>query len=224
MRGSIHLASLALATLTVACVSPSPVDVVVDSRTDFSRYRTWTWLPGEEIDIDAPGSPAAELASRVHASIERGLRSRGFERSGTGADFFVSCRLTLRRREGYVEVPFAPYLFSSLSSSASYWIEGSSRESRSYEDLQLEIGIHTAPGPAVWRAATFRSVEVGRRLPVREAVEMLLEHLPQGAPESDSPKQRSTPEPPSTPPESPRNGGDRLALGGRLLTGPHTAL
>lgn len=221
MRGSIHLALLALATLLVACTSP--VDVLVDSRADFSRYHTWTWLPGEEVGIDAPGSPAAELASRVHASVERVLRVRGFERGGAGADFFVSCRLTLRRREGYVQVPFAPYLFSSLDSSASYWIEGSSREIRSYHDLRLEIGIHTAPGAAVWRATTFRSVEVGRRLPVREAVEVLLEHLPQGAPESGSPKRRSTPEPPSTPPESPRKGGDRLALLGRLVSGPHTA-
>ena len=39
-------------SVCVACTTP--VEISFDEREDFSRYRTWDWLPGAARTIDAP--------------------------------------------------------------------------------------------------------------------------------------------------------------------------
>jgi hypothetical protein len=173
-RGIACLTSVVLTSFGVACATP--VGIEQDPRADFSQFQTWDWQP-EGLSVAAPEAPLV-LAADVVRAIVQTLRDQGFERRKGDADFFVSIDLLLRRRYAIVEVPIAPYLLSSQNASASYWIEGSTKERRAFEDLTLVVGIHRGPGPAVWRGAASRSVEAGVDLPVQRVVDDLLARLP----------------------------------------------
>lgn len=188
MRGAIYLVSLILAWLGVAC--STTVDVAFDEREDFSRYRTWDWLPHAVPHVDAPHRDAPALDARLARLIERALRGRGFERTGDRADFFVTYQLVLRRQTVVVYVPFAPYLLSSNHSSPSYWIEGSEKESRVYEDIHLAIDVTEGRGRSIWHAALERRVEEGSALPLDDAVATLLERFPRHGARSDGDERR----------------------------------
>jgi hypothetical protein len=177
MRVGIHLVALALAWLCAACTTT--VDVVVDEREDFSRYRSWDWLPRPAPSVDEPQSLPPALDARLAWLVERSLRARGLERTGDGADFFVTYHLEGRRRAMIVDQPFAPYLLDSHHSSPSYWIEGSDRVTRIYEDLRLGIGVTDGRGRVTWQAWLEQSVEAGSGLPLEAAVAKLVERFPE---------------------------------------------
>ena len=117
MRGTILPFSPILLGLGLGCASE--VRVHFDERADFSRYHTWAWLPDSASRVDAPHANSPALTTRLARLIEEQLGKRGYDRTAEHADFFVSYQLVLRRHEMAIEVPRAPYLFSSYNSSAS---------------------------------------------------------------------------------------------------------
>ena len=74
--------SLLLAWIAVAgsgCATQIQVDL--DSRQEFSRYRTWDWMHrGGELAA-ARGGIDRRLELLVRAAIVRGLLERGYERT-----------------------------------------------------------------------------------------------------------------------------------------------
>ena len=59
MGSAVHLAAVIFGSLGVACATT--VDVAFDERADFSRYRTWDWLPRAARTIEAPPSETLAL-------------------------------------------------------------------------------------------------------------------------------------------------------------------
>ncbi len=184
MRATIYPLSLVLASLSLACAVG--VNVGVDPSEDFARYRAWMWLPTNIPIVDAPHDSKRALEPRLAAIVEQTLSARGFVRDDEHADFFVTASLTVHRREMSVSVPRAPYLFSSNSSSASWWIEGSQLERRTYEDLMLAIGFADTRGRITWHATLARRLEGHADLPLEAAVEELLARSPRRDPGSDT--------------------------------------
>jgi hypothetical protein len=137
MRGAVHLAAAIFAWLGVACATT--VDVAFDEEEDFSRYRTWDWLPRAARAVDAPLGHTPALDARLARLIERALRARGFERSDGPADLFVSYYLRVQREFVTVRETPAMQLLSSFHSSPSYWIQATQSELHSYERGHLTI-------------------------------------------------------------------------------------
>ncbi len=176
MRGIIYVIPLLAAWLGLACASS--VDVRFDERADFSRYHTWSWLPDAASRVDAPHADPARLDAQLARLIEEQLGQHGYERAAERADFFVSYRLALHRHAVEVEVPRAPYLLSSYSSSPSYWIEGSEVKKRIFEDLQLVVRVAGPDGRTTWQAALKRRLEDGSGLRLDDLIVTLLERFP----------------------------------------------
>lgn len=176
MRGAIHRAAIVLAWLGVGC--STTVDVRFDEREDFSRYRTWDWLPHGLPNVDAHRNARA-LDAHLARLIERELLERGFERAADRPDFLVTYHLVLRQRVAIVDEPAAAYLLSSHHSSPSYWIEGSRKVTRVYREIRLTIGVSEArEWMMIWRATQQRTLEDARVLPLDDAVETLLDRFP----------------------------------------------
>ena len=171
--------SVTLTGLGVGCAST--VRVAFDEREDFSRYRTWGWLPHGVPNVDAPHGDPHALDARVAKLIERELLASGLERAAGRPDLLVRYHLTLRRRAVVVEEPAAPYLLSSHNSSASYWIEGSRKAIRIQEHVRLAIRF-SARGRTIWRATLLRTLEDAPVLSLDDAVSTLLERYPRPAP------------------------------------------
>jgi hypothetical protein len=183
MRGAVHCVAIhlcALLSLGIGAACSTTVDVVVDEREDFSRYRTWDFYSRAHPKVDAPYGDPRALDARVARLVEQELQQRGFERNASRPDFLVSYHLALRRRVVVIEEPAAPYLLSSHTSSASYWIEGTSRNvSQVHEDLRLAIGLSDGSGRRrTWRGVLLRTVVDASVLPLDDAVATLLDRLP----------------------------------------------
>ena len=154
--------------------------------------------------VDAPHRDVAALHAHLGRLVERELWAQGFERADR-PDFFVIYQLVLKPRRVTVEVPRAPYLLLSMSSSPSYWIEGSDEQLRVYEDFRLAIGLLAEPGRVLWRGVMQRKVEEGKGLSLDAAVADLLGRLPSpGSGYEDDRKTRESDAPEETPGGPPR--------------------
>ena len=177
MRETLLLLLVA-AAFCVGCASTT--NIRVDQREVLSPLRTWNWLPtnaSPELGVNAPHRNAPVLHNRLERLIAQELGALGFERVDR-ADFFVVFQLVLVPRRVTVYEPRAPYLLSSMTSSASYWIEGSNAKILVFEEFRLVIGLFSKPGQIFWRGVLERQVEEGENLSLGEAVAELLERLP----------------------------------------------
>ena len=172
------------------------VDFDFDAQEDFSRYRTWDWLPGKGVGVDAPHRRVRALDERLVAEIEEAMSARGFVRSTRGPDFYVTSHLELRRVEVDVKVPLAPYLLSSNGSGPSYWIGGTVVERRSMEDLRLVIGF-VDRGRVTWHAALSERLDQHftetPALALDDALAALLESFPRHETGASRPKPQRAP-------------------------------
>jgi hypothetical protein len=92
MRRLIQMLALIAAA---GCTPPLTVDSDYDVSTDFSKYKTWTWLPGakpSEKDIDTLSE------QRIRAAIEAELPKRGLAKAGDGADLSVTFKISVQHK------------------------------------------------------------------------------------------------------------------------------
>ena len=168
--------SVAAVAATLSCATA--IQVAYDEQEDLSRYRTWAW----ESDVDARAfasrSSHSPLVTLLTRQIGQRLQDRGYEHTPTGADLWVRYQISMRRMLVAVEVPRAPYLLSSLSSSPSYWIEGTDTERRLMRDLWILIEVSDPDGRLVWKGAARRRVEDGQKLDVEDLVASVLGRFP----------------------------------------------
>ncbi len=164
------------AWLALGCAHSVVVDV--DEQEDFSSYRTWDWMPQVKPKVVAMSGNGSALDARVARLIEASLREQGFERTSDHPDFYLTYFLLVKRQTEIVQQAVAPEYLSSLSSSASYWIEGSVEEIRQYDVYRLAIGVSDGPGRMTWRAVVANRVAAETELPLEDAVGALFERFP----------------------------------------------
>ena len=76
----------------------------------------------------------------------------------------------------------APYFLSSHHGSASYWIEGSTRERRVYREVRLAIVITQGDGRTLWQASLERRAKESSEILLKDIVGSLMEHFPGSRP------------------------------------------
>jgi hypothetical protein len=169
---------LAAALFGAASGCSAPVRVAFDEGEDFSRYRTWEWRPNVSATLASPTGRSSQLNLLLSSKIARELGSRGYEPARDTPDLLVGYGLTLEHRIVVAEVPRAPYLLSSLSSSASYWVEGSDLEKQKVADVTLGIEITDGQGRHVWSGESKQRLQRGQKFDMDASVAALLERLP----------------------------------------------
>lgn len=85
--------ALILTTAVIGCASSVETSVDYDRSIDFSRYRTYGWLPSRRIGNDI-------LERRLTAAIDRNLAARGLVR-GDPPDLLVAIHGRLSREVQY---------------------------------------------------------------------------------------------------------------------------
>jgi hypothetical protein len=85
-----------LALLAAAgCTPPLTVESDYDPATEFSKYKSWDWLPGakpSEKDIDSLSE------QRLRSAIEAELPNRGLTKAGAGADLSVTFQISVQHK------------------------------------------------------------------------------------------------------------------------------
>ncbi len=177
MRGSIHLAAVLIGGLGLACTTT--VHVAFDDREDFSRHRTWDWLPHEAITVHALPPDQHELDTLLTRLVEGELIARGFERSEGAADFLVASYLRVQRELMTVSVTPATQFLYSLHSSPSYAIQATTQEVHAYERAYLAIVVAEGREQRlIWRGE-FEGRFRGSFAPhLGDAVSNLLDRIP----------------------------------------------
>jgi len=149
---ALRIAVALSVSLGVAC-STSP-EISFDEREDFSRYRTWDWLPGAARTIDAPAADSVALDLELARLVERALDRRGFERVRRRPDLRVGVRLEVRREEVTIYETHAIEQLSSLHSSPSYEVQAAVKRRQTYERSRLLVfAIEARHGRVVWEGA-----------------------------------------------------------------------
>jgi len=71
--------------LTLGCATPLAVEHDYDTTYDFSKLRTFEWMPSP------PGDQMEEMTEkRVQGAVTAQLQAKGYSRSGDSPDFLVS--------------------------------------------------------------------------------------------------------------------------------------
>ncbi len=184
--GSLRFVAIGLVVLGLGCASN--VGAAFDSGEDFSRFHTWDFAPSEAPRVTAPEAGERALEARLSRLIVAELAARGYLRGRERPDFLVGYQLSILPRTEIVVVPRAPYLLSSHHHSPSYWIEGSDKEERRFDELRLSIGVARHTGKLIWKAAMRDRLDDGQALDLGAAVASLLERFPRAAPRESPPR------------------------------------
>jgi len=92
------LLSLFGAALLATCV-PMTVQHDYDPDVDFSRYRTFTWMPvPENAETVKTNLSGPFLEKRIRKSVVEGLAEKGYARTDDGPDFLVAYYLNYKRK------------------------------------------------------------------------------------------------------------------------------
>jgi hypothetical protein len=152
--------------------------VGIDEEHDFSRLRTWDWHGRVERLIGGAHPGRGNLDTLLGGLIERSLFERGYRRSRTAPNFFVTYDFRLQRRVRLVDLPRAPQLLSSHHSSPSYWIEGTETARVLYRKLQLSVAVMEPGGKMVWKGVVERDVQDGQQVALADLVSRVVERFP----------------------------------------------
>ena len=91
------LLSTCVLALALACAS-SP-RITFDPEQDWSRHRTWDWLPGTARTIETPTDDLLQLDRELARLIESALAQRGFTRDRKNPDLRIGGLLNYYYRE-----------------------------------------------------------------------------------------------------------------------------
>jgi hypothetical protein len=176
MPGLVRRLSILLGLLSLGCAHTVVVDV--DEQEDFSSYQTWDWMPQLHGKVIAPYGSASAMDARVAGLIEKTLHDQGLRRSSEHPDFYLTYLLIVTRQTELVQQAVAPNLLPSLSSDASYLVEGSVAMIERHDNYRLAIGVSQRPGHMTWRGAVTGRVTADTELPLDDAVQDLFERFP----------------------------------------------
>ncbi len=80
---------LILATLAFASCSSVNVRTEHDPRTNFAKYRTYSWAPLPKSGIQ----PGPGVRAQIEASLDQGLAAKGYTKSAR-PDFYIVYHIT----------------------------------------------------------------------------------------------------------------------------------
>jgi hypothetical protein len=148
--------SVALGVLVAACASP--VRVEFDETADFSRYRTWNWLPYEAPNVRTAAGDPEILYARLAEVVEAELVARDLVRVEGMPDVYLGYRLLVHRKEViYTQTLPARTLSTFSNISGTYTVQPTRRRVRVYETGDLVIGfVDRRGGRVVWTGAVER--------------------------------------------------------------------
>jgi hypothetical protein len=184
--------SVALGVLVAACASP--VRVEFDEAADFSRYRTWSWLPYEAPNVRAAAGDPEILYARLAEVVEAELAARGLVRVDGTPDVYLAYRLLVQRKEvAYTRVLPERMVPTFSNISGSHTVQPIERGVRVLETGDLVIGfVDPRGGRVVWTGALARSTPDRFESHVKDAVVRVLAGYP-------PPARRARPERPGRP-------------------------
>jgi hypothetical protein len=127
MLWRILLGVAVLASVVSGCsgISGMKTQVDYDRDADFTRLKTWDWLPGEPRPTGYRGLDDPAVVARLQGAIGDALKDRGCQQSTVEPDFYVVFNLAFteeinaRNIENYYQyinyAVFAPYVTSSYT-------------------------------------------------------------------------------------------------------------
>lgn len=170
---------LALLMLAVGCSTTAGVRTSHDGATDFSQYRSWSWLPVARKDERPRSDVERELAALVLEHIRRELSERGFSYRRENADLAVDARLVVAREKHVTYHSTAIESLNSFHSSPSYEIQATEREIVIYERGRLTIRVmDLRRNREVWRGEYEKRHRDPFAAHVKAAVANTLESFP----------------------------------------------
>jgi hypothetical protein len=178
MRGAVQLAATAVAAFCAGCATS--LDVSYDETEDFSRYRTWDWLPGGRNVEALPGEDRA-LDSLTSRLVARELRDRGLERVDDEPDFLVGYQLQVYRQLLAVNETGASSYLASHHASPSYIVQTTTSRVDVYDHAHLRFMVTDGRREKMlWRGdlSARRKGDFAHHL--SDAVAELLDRLPVG--------------------------------------------
>ena len=165
---------IAILILGGAGCSSVSVSTDYDPQTDFSRLKTYDWMPGRP-----PLGSDTLTSSRIQRAVDDGLRARGYVKASR-PDFHVAYQVSVGQR--VESIPSSDYAYGWRRS---YSMSGGT-EVRTYDEGTLILDVvDPASKTLLWRGTARSVVEPGlmpeeREAKIREAVEKLLEEFPPG--------------------------------------------
>jgi len=166
-----------LALLAAAgCTKPLNVDSDYDPATEFSKYKSWTWLPGakpSEKDIDSLSE------QRIRAAIEAELPRHGLAKAGDGADLSVTFQISIQHK-----IDSSPATVGVGYGWGPAHIGVSKSPTKSYDEGTLVLDLVDAKTKTlVWRGTAKGTVHKDyspeeRQAHIQDAVALLLEDYP----------------------------------------------
>jgi hypothetical protein len=188
MRGTAIaiVALLSVSLLGVACATS--LEISVDESQDFSRYRTWDWLPGAARTIDAPTPHSGGLDRDLARLVERELERRGFERVRREADLRVGAGLKVRSEVVKVFETGAVEQVSSHHESPSYEVQATVERRETHQRSRLAVvAIDARRGKVVWRGTLEERLRGPVSPELKRMVAELLDHFPPAGRANESP-------------------------------------
>jgi hypothetical protein len=85
MRRVLLLAAVLLASVVAGCATPLVIDHDYDTTYDFSKLRTYAWLPSP------PGNQMEDMTEkRVQGAVNNQLQTKGYSQTNESPDFLVA--------------------------------------------------------------------------------------------------------------------------------------
>jgi hypothetical protein len=175
-------AAAAFASCSLSCSSMS-VNTDYDPRADFSRYRTYDWIPSQQASQQpAPGTANpflhnTLLDSRIKSALDRGLSIKGLRQSHEKPDMYVVYQTRAEQKVeantaglgiGYGYGPYVGYTGPGLG--VTQYTEGT---------LIVDF-VNPESNQLIWRGYASKALDntdVGEQI-VAEAVQKILEKYP----------------------------------------------
>jgi len=198
MRGAVRpLAVLAILVGVIAAGCATSVDVAFDEHRDFSRYRTWNWVPGGS-RLEAPEG-AERVGLQAAEIVRRALRGRGLVRTRDEPDLLVAYDLVVTRKLVKVHETGAENLLASHHSSPSFYVQATEERVEPYHDITLRIvvALPQSGRPVVWQGELRTRCQGDFRPHLGDAVSQLLSRFPSTTQTSEAPTSSSRDAPPA---------------------------
>jgi hypothetical protein len=93
----VRLIALVLVAVLGACHTVRP-EWAHDPSADFTKYRTYSWLPSSDLLPPEPIGGGAVTDERIRAAVERALDAKGLLKAANGADLLLGYLVGAKER------------------------------------------------------------------------------------------------------------------------------
>ncbi|HLV00962.1 MAG TPA: DUF4136 domain-containing protein [Acidobacteriota bacterium] len=145
-----------------------------DSKTDFSRFKTYSWMPDMQVIPPYPEVDRSQVESAFKEVLEDTLAARGMTRIDSGTpDVYV--KFTAMLYYGY-----QAGIFESGAGSDGPFVETDSSLSIEQDSQVIISFVEPTTQETLWRGTSVEKIDKPRDLPrkVRKQAEKLLEKYP----------------------------------------------